>query len=189
MNNIRYFATSDTHFGHSNILKHCKRPFADINEHDYSLIHNWNSIVGKNDTVYHLGDIAFYPKEKLIWLLSKLNGKIIVIKGNHDQVAAQNRSLFHQFHDARLFTKVHGKEFVLDHYAMRVWPKSHHGVYHLYGHSHGTLPEDPFSLSFDIGVDCFEYKPVDFKKIIELMEAKQKKIEHNKNLSEHGVYS
>ena len=47
---------------------------------------------------------------------------------------------------------------VLLHYAMKVWPRSHRGALHFYGHSHGTLPGD--SQSVDVGVDCWDFRPV-----------------------------
>ena len=53
------FFTSDTHFGHSKIIDYCKRPFSSIEEHDKTLIQNWNNVVGQDDTVFHLGDFAY----------------------------------------------------------------------------------------------------------------------------------
>ncbi len=47
---------------------------------------------------------------------------------------------------------VNGQPIVLCHYAMRVSNRSHHGAWHLYGHSHGNLPEGPTSLSMDVGI-------------------------------------
>lgn len=46
-----YF-TSDLHFGHINILRHCDRPFADIDEMDRELIARWNRRVTPQDDVY-----------------------------------------------------------------------------------------------------------------------------------------
>jgi len=53
-----YF-TADHHFGHANIIRHCSRPFSSVAEMDASLLENWNSCVGQNDTVYILGDLFF----------------------------------------------------------------------------------------------------------------------------------
>lgn len=57
---------SDTHFHHSNIIKYCNKPFKDINEMNKTIINNWNSIVKKDDTIYHLEDFCLasddYPK-------------------------------------------------------------------------------------------------------------------------------
>ena len=66
-----------------------------------------------------------------------------------------------------------GKQSIfLSHYAHRVWDKSHHGVYHLYGHSHGTLPDLNDSLSFDVGVDCHNYTPLSFEEVTSIMNKK-----------------
>jgi calcineurin-like phosphoesterase family protein len=49
-----------------------------------ALVANWNNLVGKDDVVYHLGDFGFGPPAKLLEARKQLNGKIILIKGNHD---------------------------------------------------------------------------------------------------------
>ena len=73
--------TSDTHFSHTNIIKYCNRPFYSAKEMDATLITNWNCLVKPNDIVYHLGDVSFNPER----VVDKLNGKIILIYGNHDK--------------------------------------------------------------------------------------------------------
>jgi hypothetical protein len=45
------------------------------------------------------------------------------------------------------FTADFGQPIVLCHYAMRVWNRSHHGAWHLYGHSRGNLPAAPIAQS------------------------------------------
>ena len=55
----KIFFTSDTHFGHENIIKYCKRPFKDVKEHDAELIRRWNEKVPEDGIVFHLGDVAF----------------------------------------------------------------------------------------------------------------------------------
>ena len=62
---------------------------------------------------------------------------------------------------------------VLFHYAMRTWNASHWGTYHLYGHSHGSLPDDINSLSFDIGVDCHNYYPLNYAEVKAIMQRKE----------------
>ena len=53
-----YF-TSDTHFQHGNIIKFCNRPYSNVEEMNNAIIENWNSVVGPNDIVFHLGDFAW----------------------------------------------------------------------------------------------------------------------------------
>ena len=81
---MKYFITSDTHFGHENIIKYCNRPFPNAEEMDKALIDNWNAVVGKNDTVIHLGDVGLASKSRLKEIISQLNGHKLLIKGNHD---------------------------------------------------------------------------------------------------------
>lgn len=56
-----YF-TADTHFFHKNIIRYCDRPFESITKMNNVMINNWNNTVGKNDTVYALGDFAMCDK-------------------------------------------------------------------------------------------------------------------------------
>jgi calcineurin-like phosphoesterase family protein len=80
----KIFFTSDTHFNHANIIEYCKRPFKDIIHMNESMIENWNRVVSPRDIVYHLGDFAMGDKSKIPSILSRLNGHIILICGNHD---------------------------------------------------------------------------------------------------------
>lgn len=193
------FFTSDTHFGHTNIIKYCNRPFLfdpskgpddyrnrDTNQMDETLIKNWNSVVQPSDTIYHIGDFAFYrDQRKTINLLRRLNGKKILIRGNHDKGLEQDvLNMFdsvHDYYELYVQDKDVGKQLiVLLHYGMRVWNKSHRGSWHLYGHSHGKLPDDPNSLSFDAGTDCHGYTPISYERVKKLMAKKTvKPISHH----------
>jgi calcineurin-like phosphoesterase family protein len=59
------FFTSDTHFWHKNVIAYCSRPYQSLEEMNQDLITRWNARVKPEDTVYHLGDVCFGPKEKL----------------------------------------------------------------------------------------------------------------------------
>jgi calcineurin-like phosphoesterase family protein len=175
------FFTSDTHWGHTNILKYANRgvdkggPFRSIEEHDEALIRNWNAVVQPTDDVFHLGDFAFMQVPETLRILRRLNGNKHLIWGNHDKKLAKDI----RFAKAWTWTRdlasieVDGQRIVLCHYAMRVWDKSHFGAWHLYGHSHGSLPDDPNSLSFDVGVDCWAYTPISFAQVAERMKTKR----------------
>lgn len=87
---MTHWFTSDTHFGHTNIIKYCNRPFKDAQEMDEILIQRWNEVVKPSDHLYHLGDVTMgWGKsgevERLASILSRLNGKKRLILGNHDQ--------------------------------------------------------------------------------------------------------
>lgn len=81
---MKVFLISDTHFNHANIIKYCNRPFASVEEMNEILIKNWNETVSKNDVIIHLGDVALGSKDLLEMIIPRLNGKKILIKGNHD---------------------------------------------------------------------------------------------------------
>ena len=82
---MAFWFTADTHFGHANIIKYCNRPFKDVDEMNEVLINNWNERVVKNDTVFHLGDFCFNKLHRGREISTRLNGNIILIKGNHDK--------------------------------------------------------------------------------------------------------
>jgi calcineurin-like phosphoesterase family protein len=159
------FFTSDTHFGHANIIKYCDRPFRNYFEMDEALVTNWNTLIGPEDTVYHLGDFAFGRgiDQKYVSALAKLlNGHIHLINGNHEKFA---HSIPWRFSTIKEYDEieVEGQRIVLFHYGMRTWHHVSKGVWHLYGHSHNRLPA--FGKSLDIGVDNWNYYPVGFAKL------------------------
>jgi calcineurin-like phosphoesterase family protein len=147
-----YF-TSDTHLQHANIIKYCNRPFKNVDEMDETIITNWNSIVKHDDLVYHLGDIGFGDIKNV---LRRLNGKIVLIRGSHDKSALAVPERFEST-SSLLEIKIDRQYITLCHYAMRSWPRSFHGSWHLFGHSHGRLP--PLGKSFDVGVDNHNFYP------------------------------
>lgn len=82
---MKRFIIADTHFGHENIIKYENRPFNNVDEMNTKLIKLWNSVVGKNDLVYVLGDFTLSRKIDVIKaLVNQLNGRKILIMGNHD---------------------------------------------------------------------------------------------------------
>lgn len=97
------FVTADTHFGHAKSLSFIQpdgsplRPFSSVEEMDEAMVERWNATVGTKDTVYHLGDVVI-PRSSLK-LLDRLNGRKILIRGNHDQGALKDFSRY--FEDVR----------------------------------------------------------------------------------------
>ena len=183
--------TGDTHLGHANIIRYSKRPFlheGDLDkdgqwvsreiaklrcdEMDETLIANWNEKVGKGDTVYHLGDFSFAKKvrdESVRRYFDRLNGSIHLIYGNHDDVRTLKEIPF-AWQGERKRVKVEGQRIILDHYAGRTWNGSHKGTWQLYGHSHGSLPDDLNARAFDVGIDCHGYRPISFDEVSKIME-------------------
>lgn len=178
------FFTADTHFGHSNVIRYCNRPFKDAQEMDEVLINNWNRVVSKEDTVYHLGDFAFADARRWSQIVLQLNGRIHLIRGNHDKQIPS--SLFESVSDIKEIKvddpdSPHGKQvIILCHYAMRVWSKSHYGAWQLYGHSHGTLENNPHLLSIDVGVDTNNYFPYSYEDVkVAMFKKNYKPVDHH----------
>lgn len=101
MSNI--FVTADTHFGHKKSLEFIRpdgeslRPFSSVEEMDETMVENWNRVVTRYDTIYHLGDVVI-PRPSLK-ILDRLNGRKILIRGNHDQGPLKDFSSY--FEDVR----------------------------------------------------------------------------------------
>lgn len=172
--------TADPHWRHANIIKYCNRPFTDVDEMNRTLIDNWNSVVNYNQDIYVLGDIYLGHESGFMEIFKQLNGNIHFIAGNHDKTAWKFKDEFASFTPGIKEITVGKQRIVLCHYAMRVWNRSHRGSWHLYGHSHGTLPDDPNSLSIDVGVDCHNYTPITFDQVAAIMKRKAfKPIDHH----------
>jgi calcineurin-like phosphoesterase family protein len=188
-NNKKVWFTSDSHACHRNIIKYSNRPFKCVDEMNTQLVKNWNELVNPGDLTFHLGDFCFGDLSQWENFRNQLNGDIILIKGNHDKL--QNGQIKHLFQGIHNFLEIDVKDedapngwqhITLCHYALRVWNRSHYGAYSLFGHSHGTLQDDPNSLSFDVGVDCHNYKPISYNRVKEIMATKTfRPIDHHGN--------
>ncbi len=145
-----------------------------MEEMNQKLIDNINETAKRGDRLFIAGDIGFGETALMAPLLASIVCEDIwVTPGNHDKEVAlrafkrpNGKPVFKHF--GGLFDiKDEGRSVVVCHYAMRVWNKSHYGSYMLYGHSHGSLPGT--SQSLDIGVDCWDYRPVTLDQCIERM--------------------
>lgn len=177
----RVFFTSDTHFNHSNILRHSNRPFTDIEEMNQVLIENWNRVVGKNDLVFHLGDFAFGGAAVWNRILDQLNGRIVLIVGNHDIYHLKPELVDRFEHVAfELYVIIDNQAMYLNHHPFLCYGDSHGKVWQLFGHVHSradgqakdvAMERLPMLLStqYDVGVDNNNYTPVSFYQIREIM--------------------
>jgi len=189
--------TGCTHFGHRGIYFHANRapwiydnPDYDPNKpnhfkfnnpntvnlkrHDEEIMDNWNSMVGKNDRIFILGDFAWQNHIKYIL---KLNGKKIFITGNHDKMNQNALNSFKEVHEMGCRKKVQKQDVTFSHYAMRSWASSCHGSWMIYSHSHGRMPEFENMFSCDAGVDVWGYAPAPWVAIIEKMKIIESNIE------------
>jgi calcineurin-like phosphoesterase family protein len=167
--------TSDNHFGHANIVHHCDRPFKSHEEMDETMIKNWNERVKPGEHVYHVGDLALYRvpggearRKAVDTLVGRLNGQIHLIYGNHDHQETKHCKRLAEVTPYKDIV-VAEQKIILCHYAFKTWHGSHRGSWNLHGHSHGSLPRDYNAKQLDVGVDCWNFRPISFEEIREEM--------------------
>lgn len=164
------FFISDTHFYSDNIIKYCHRPFTDATDMNEKLIANWNSVVKPEDTVYHLGDFVMHQSENIPPILERLNGHIILVRGNHE--TKRKLAVLAQYPD-----KVEIKDiaylqykqlfFVMCHMPMTnpefldMVVNDNSEVVTVHGHVHDKIGFfTPRCHSFNVSADAVEFTPV-----------------------------
>lgn len=150
--------SSDHHFGDRRARSFYRRPFASVEEMDRILIERWNTVVGVQDEVWHLGDFAVgQSSERVAWLLTVLNGRKHLIVGNNDDAAVTGCDRWDSV-QAYAELIIDGVQLVMCHYPFRTWRDMGKGVINLHGHSHGRLK--PLQRQFDVGVDVWDFRPL-----------------------------
>ena len=160
------------------------RGFKSSLEHDEAVIRNWNSVVGPNDDVYHLGDVMLGDNEYGMKCLSKLNGNIHLILGNHDtdtriELYESCPNIVEIVHALQI--KYKKNYFFLCHYPVitanyddqKAWAKH---LINLHGHTHSQntfFNNNPYM--YNVALDAHNNFPVLIDDIIE--EVRQKKME------------
>ena len=184
------FFTSDTHFGHDNIIKYCKRPFKDAEHMNEEIIKNWNRVVKPDDIVFHLGDFMFGNVEKFYSIRPRLNGKIYLILGNHDWKILTQGIIDGAFEGVyqQMKITVDGQNIYLNHFPYLVFD----GIYRdkptwqLFGHVHSnknlfeqTSADAPrlqylLPLQYDVGMDNNNFTPISFSEVKRIIEKQVK---------------
>lgn len=188
------FYIADTHFGHENSVKYDAREgsriFSSVEERDNLIIENINKVVTPQDNLYFLGDISYYTPEKTAELLKQIKcHNLFACKGNHDRILKDGRikKIFQGIYDIKQIED-NGKQVILCHYPIMMFPHQHRGIIHLYGHVHNSLEEHDYQeflkeldnrikvrdgdrykpvRAYNVGCMLWDYKPVTLKEIIE----------------------
>ncbi|MEF8878866.1 MAG: hypothetical protein V5A64_00560 [Candidatus Thermoplasmatota archaeon] len=156
------FFIGDLHLDHYNIIKYCNRPFERISEMNNTILKRWNETVGKDDVVYFLGDLTFGRGNRVTdYWLNKLNGEIVVIKGNHDET---RREFF-----PRLIIHYNGRKFLLTHdpeYIPSWWDG-----WSIHGHKHNNdLKNYPLinreNKTINVSAELLNYKPFSLQNVL-----------------------
>ena len=154
---MKFFIISDTHFGHEKIIQYCNRPFSSVEKMDKALIQNWNETVSNKDTVLHLGDVGLGNKEYIKEIIGKLNGKKILILGNHDNWSEQ----FYRdagFHTVSRFPIVWNDFYLLSHAPLQLSETTPYFNY--YGHVHNDEKYQDTATSKCVSVERIGYRPM-----------------------------
>ncbi len=159
------FYTSDLHFQHHNLYLSGKRKFSCAEECEELIVNNFNSRIGKQDSLYILGDLTLSANyDDLCEYLNRINGNKIVILGNHDR-----QKTLQKLKDDKVISNWHPWKGVADHgikcFLTHFVPlEAHSGPeprLYLHGHVHGTLKNiTKCPLLYDVGVDANDFKPV-----------------------------
>lgn len=169
---------SDTHFNHSNILTfkdkdgNLIRPgFRDVDHMNAHMGERWNNVVAPDDKVYHLGDVMMGTSVKAFELLYRLNGRKVLIKGNHDN--AKLLRYAEHFQDVR--SEIHRKTpegdiIVFTHRPVRFEApnaETNKVDFNCHGHIHQNIIPD--FRYVNMCVEHWDYTPVEWGQLVELI--------------------
>lgn len=182
----KIFVTSDTHFGHDREFVWGLRGFSSIEEHDAAIIANWNSVVGPDDVVYHLGDVMLKDNEHGMNCLRQLNGTIYIVPGNHD--TSTRLKLYDTLENVHVLTsnvnelkigaiylKYNKYNFYLSHHPtmtsnLEKAPYLGLHLINLYGHTHQQKSfYNDIPYMFHVGMDSNNCTPVLLDDAIQMM--------------------
>ena len=176
----KVFFTSDTHFYHSNIINFCGRPFKNVEVMNETLIANWNSVVGPDDIVFHLGDFCLGGSAEWTNILNRLNGKIYLIVGNHDIKNLRQGYYSHFEHIAmQMHIEVGKQKIYLNHCPFLCYGGAYRDTWQLFGHVHTSKqntgidaprPHMLLPTQYDVGVDNNNFTPVSFEQVKRIIE-------------------
>jgi calcineurin-like phosphoesterase family protein len=184
--------TSDTHYHHKNICRgvtnwrtqdgkipvNSTRDFQTLDEMGDAIVNNINSKVGQDDTLIHLGDVAFGGFDRLEQFLDRLICKnIYLVLGNHDHHIKNNRGFIKdRFMSVQNYMEVNieGEDFVLCHYPLQSWNGLNKGVIHLHGHVHLSAQNKwGNGKRLDVGMDGNNMQPYKITEIVHMMDKRE----------------
>jgi len=188
--------TSDLHLGHRNITRYCGRPFPDteagVEEMDEGLVAAWNTVVGPDDEVWVLGDVAMGRIDRSLGLVARLRGTKRLIAGNHDRCwpghgdpertatwAERYRSAGFATIDSEATLDLAGHGVLLSHFPYEGDSQEHDrfpghrpvddGGWLLHGHVHTEWRQHGHQVN--VGVDAWGGRPVAATEVAALIDA------------------
>lgn len=181
----KVYFTSDTHFNHFNIAKYCHRPFESRKEMNDALIANWNKVVPEDGIVVHCGDFTLIREENLKdyeKIARNLNGRILLIRGNHDRVPLiienNPESKFIAIVDMAKIV-INGVRIIAAHYPLLAYPAEYQVFGHIHTMSDGTChgTDGPVvaklnKTQYDVGVDQNNFTPLSYWQLFDIFRRK-----------------
>lgn len=180
----KVFFVSDLHFGHKYVIPFDRRPFQDVQEMETELIRRWNARVSQDDHVFVVGDMfGGVTTAHAGEIVHALNGRIHLIRGNHDPKGEIFESLFEEVVPVKAIeVRVRGEKqrVIMRHRLLPVYRGSNEGVVQLFGHTHNSALsklEDKYILfmnwlgvplhAYNIGACRMDYEPRTLEEILE----------------------
>ena len=155
------FLVSDTHFGHAGVCRFMRndgvtklRPFEDPAEMDEFMVKAWNERVGKNDKVYHLGDVVI--NRKSLGIMRRLNGDKVLIRGNHD--IFRDDEYRQHFRELRAYHVLNG--MILSHIPLHEASLGRFGV-NIHGHLHANRVMKAKGINYPTGEIIYSETEID----------------------------
>ena len=161
---------SDTHFGHNKDFIFSPRKFSSVEEMDAAIIERWNSVVNKDDIVYHLGDFIMGDLTDGLNKIRQLNGKIKLAIGNHDIENRLNEFVrLSNIEDIQFGYRIkEGKKtFLLSHYPQLTGNYDNSKTYSIHGHTHfltkfWELEDDFHNLMYNVSCEAINCQPLNW---------------------------
>ncbi len=192
----RRFFASDHHFYHLKIITHYGRSkFSSLEEMHETIISNWNKAVRPKDIVYCVGDFSFGNFEKTRTILSRLNGRKFLIRGNHDKLSTLEylNAGFEDVSGELHMTLSCGERVLIKHYPYdispikKMWKKVTRtlgswrdyylfypvdkGYFLIHGHTHGG--QRIRGRQINVTQECWNYHPVSEAAICNLIKTQK----------------
>lgn len=161
------FITSDQHFGHKRIIELCDRPFRDLDEMQETLIRRYNDRVQPGQICVWAGDSFFSRVDAMAYIMSRLNGRKVLVRGNHDK---RTRTAYRRAGFEEVFPEIEcvlAKTPCKIRHIPPVYPK---GDVIIHGHTHSTKRLS--AVGVHVGVDAWGYAPASRQEIEELIKKK-----------------
>lgn len=132
---------------------------ADMND---AIVERWNDKIALTDDVYILGDVSFGKFDETEDILRKLNGRLFLVRGNHDYGVEKSTRFEWQRDYKRI--KCNGCDLIMFHYPIKEWDSMQYGAFHLHGHVHGD-PTGLVGRVMDVGIEAINDVAISFEDV------------------------